>query len=228
LVKLFRDVPCSQFGPKKLQELQQAFISSGKVRKQINKSISRVKSVFRWGVTQEFVSVQVVMALDCVKGIREGRSQAKESTPVLPVPDRDLQDSLKMMTVNVAGIVKLLWMTGARVSEIRTMRVGDIDTSGEVWFYRPKSHKNAWRGKDRTILIGPKGQKVLMPFIADAVQSDLFVFRPDDEVNMPYTLNGLGSSIYRAFGRLFTKRLKANWTTTRTSPEALLSFPITA
>ncbi len=71
---MFRGVPCSQFGPLKLQKLQAEF-SKVHVRSQVNKSISRVKAVFRWGVSRETVPAEVVLALDCVKGLRKGRCQ---------------------------------------------------------------------------------------------------------------------------------------------------------
>ena len=177
LIENFRSIPCSEFGPLKLQQLQNEMCKKH-VRSQVNKSISRVKAVFRWGVSQEMVPADIMMALDCVRGLQKGRSVAK-------------------MSKNVAAICRMLILTGARVSEIRLMRVGDIDTSGKVWLYRPGSHKNAWRGKDRTIFIGPRAQAVLMPFIADAVHSDLFVFRPREE-NEPYTLKGLGGSVRKS------------------------------
>lgn len=199
LVSMFRSVLCTEFGPLKLKAVRSELENSS-VRTQVNKSVSRIKSVFRWGVENEMVPAEVVMALDCVKGLRKGRCKAKESEPILPVPDADLEASLKCMTRNVSTICELLVLTGARVSEIRTMRVGDIDTSNNVWLMRPGSHKNAWRGKDRTIFIGPKAQVLLMPFVADAVQSDLIVFRPREE-NEPYTLRGLESSIRKACKR---------------------------
>ena len=40
----------------------------------------------------------------------------------------------------------------------------DIDTSGAVWTYTPTTHKNAWRGKRRTIAIGPRGKQLLEEF----------------------------------------------------------------
>ncbi|QDT34828.1 tyrosine-type recombinase/integrase [Thalassoglobus polymorphus] len=199
LISMFRTVYCSEFGPVKLKAVRSE-LEKVHVRTQVNKSISRLKSVFRWGVENEMVPAEIVMALDCVKGLQKGRCDAKESEPILPVPDDDFAASLTCMTKKVSTICQLLVLTGARVSEVRRMRVGDIDTSGEVWLLRPGSHKNAWRGKDRTIFIGPKGQALLMPFIADAVQSHIFVFRPREE-NEPYTLRGLESSIRKACKR---------------------------
>ena len=64
------------------------------------------------------------------------------------------------------------------------MRVGEIDTSRQVWEYRPASHKTEHRDKDRIILIGPKGQAVLREFLSEALAADLgadaFVFSPVD------------------------------------------------
>jgi hypothetical protein len=52
------------------------------------------------------------------------------------------------------------------------MRGMDLDTSGPVWVYRPGSdrgphgkHKTAWRGHVRTVLIGPRGQELLRPWL---------------------------------------------------------------
>lgn len=203
LIKKYRALPCSKFGPLKLKEVRSK-LEKRHVRTQVNKSVSRIISVFRWGVENEMVGVEVVQALECVKGLRKGRCTAKESEPVTPVPDEDFNAALECMTSNVSMICSLLALTGARVSEIRTMRVGDVDTSRDVWIFKPGAHKNAWRGKDRVVFIGLKAQVLLMPFSGDAVQSDQFVFRPRKE-NEPYTLRGLESSIRKA-----CKRAKVN------------------
>jgi hypothetical protein len=61
------------------------------------------------------------------------------------------------------------------------LRGVDLDRSGPVWTYRPGSdkgehgaHKTAWRGHDRTILIGPKGQEVLRPWLRQNAGEYLF------------------------------------------------------
>ena len=38
----------------------------------------------------------------------------------------------------------------------------DIDTGGAIWLYNPAQHKTAWRGKTRTIAIGPKEPQELL------------------------------------------------------------------
>ena len=54
------------------------------------------------------------------------------------------------------------------------MRGMDIDRSGEVWLYRPATHKTQWRGKVRTIPIGPKAQEILLPFLDRPDEAYLF------------------------------------------------------
>src|ERR1035438_8049252 len=89
-------------------------------------------------------------------------------------------------------IVRLLGLSGAaRDSHITwtrfwgadhlVMRTCDLDVSGTVWRYTPGSdagphgqHKNAWRGHSRVILIGPRGQEVLRPWLRLNLQEYLF------------------------------------------------------
>jgi integrase len=194
VVKMFGSIPCSEFSPLKLKAVRNDLVTRH-VRTPVNKHIFRIRQVFRWGVENEMVPGAVVTELECVKSLRKGRCEARESEPVQPVPDADLKASLGKMAPITSVMVRLMVLSGARVSEIRLMRMGDIDTTGEVWLYRPQHHKNSWRGKDRTIFFGPRAQVELMPFIGDSLQADQYVFRPKVKANKPYTLTGLLSSI---------------------------------
>jgi integrase len=69
-------------------------------------------------------------------------------------------------------MVRVQWHTGMRPGEVTAMRTIDLDMSGKVWFYRPGSdrgpagqHKMAYRGQQRIVPIGPKGQAVLKPWL---------------------------------------------------------------
>jgi hypothetical protein len=67
------------------------------------------------------------------------------------------------------------------------MRGRDLEMSGRVWRYRPGSdqrhgtHKTAWRGHDRVILIGPKAQEVLGPWLRLNVTE--YLFQPREAVD---------------------------------------------
>ena len=56
------------------------------------------------------------------------------------------------------------------------IRPCDVDTRGAIWIWTPPEHKNAWRGHDRTLNIGPKAQAVLRPYLKRA--SHRYCFSP--------------------------------------------------
>jgi integrase len=41
----------------------------------------------------------------------------------------------------------------------------DLDRSGEVWQYRPGSHKTEHHGRERIIFVGPQAQAVILPYL---------------------------------------------------------------
>ena len=59
----------------------------GLARKFINKQVGRIKRMFAWAVEEELLPVSVHQALLRVKGLKKGKSQAREKPAVRPVPD---------------------------------------------------------------------------------------------------------------------------------------------
>jgi len=53
-----------------------------------------------------------------------------------------------------------------------------LDTSGDVWLYRPESHKTEHHDRDRIIAIGPKAQDMLRPYLLREEQA--YCFAPSD------------------------------------------------
>jgi integrase len=155
----------SEFGPLKLQAVQQAMIRADWSRKHINKQGGRVVRMFAWGVAQELVKSDVAHALREVKGLHQGRTAAKESPGVMPVDDNIVTATIEYLPAIVADMVRLQRLTGCRPEEICAIRPCDLDTSGPVWAYRLQSHKTEHHGRERVIFIGPKGQNVLRPYL---------------------------------------------------------------
>lgn len=54
------------FSPVKLKEIQSRFIDNGICRTTVNKYIACIQRAFKWGVSEEFISPQVYMALSTV------------------------------------------------------------------------------------------------------------------------------------------------------------------
>jgi hypothetical protein len=75
------------YGPLSLKALRGEMIKLGWCRTNINRQILRVRHVFKWGVENEVVPPSVYHGLVAVGGLQAGRSEAKESEPVKPVPD---------------------------------------------------------------------------------------------------------------------------------------------
>lgn len=153
------------FGPLKLEAIQQAMIRANWTRKHINKQTGRIVRMFSWGVTKEMVSAEVVNKLREVPGLHKGRSDARESAPVMPVDDSVVNATLEHLPQIVADMVRLQRLTGCRPEEVCMVRPCDVDRSGDIWTYCPESHKTEHHDKRRIICIGPKGKKILRPYL---------------------------------------------------------------
>jgi integrase len=158
--------PASDFGPLALKAVRQAMTEAGRCRRLINKDINRIRSMFRWAVEHELLPSSVHEALRAVAGLREGRSEARETAPVGPVPDEHVQAVLPLVPPPVAAMVQLQRLTGARPGEVASLRPCDIADAGDgMWTYRPREHKTEHHGRDRVIVLGPRAQEVLCPWL---------------------------------------------------------------
>lgn len=177
LIRLHGRTRVLDFGPLKLKEVRQAMIDAGACRTNINRNIHRIKRIFGWGVENELVPASVYQALLSVSGLRAGRSKARESEPVLPVPEGTVTDTLPFLPPVVQSMVRLQLLTGARPTEVCMIRPVDVTIGKDgVWCYRPEHHKTEHHGKERRIYIGPEGQDVLRPFLDR--DPEAFCFRP--------------------------------------------------
>ena len=176
--ELYGHVRAIDFGPLALRAVREKMISKGWCRTHINKQVDRVRRMFRWATEQELIPGNVYQALRAVDGLRHGRSEARESESVRPVP-QDRIDAIKPhVSRQVWAMIQLQLLTAARAGEICLMRPKDIDRTGRVWLYEPTSHKTAHHGHRRIIYIGPKAQEILRPFLLRT--PDTFCFSPKE------------------------------------------------
>jgi integrase len=174
VLDLYGSTPANAFGPQELKTVRQGLINRGLSRTYINATIRRVVRFFRWGVGEGLLLPSVPQALAMVPGLRKGRSEARENEPVRPVDRKIVNATLPYLSPVVAAMVQLQLHTGARPGEICRLRPCDIDRSGEVWLARLSEHKTAHHDRERTIFIGPQGQRVLAPFLARAIDTPCF------------------------------------------------------
>ncbi len=178
LRKTHSTTPVGEFGSLALEAIQHNLASQEKARTYVNHLVNTIRRVFKWGVAQEIVPAEVYQKLIAVEPLKKGRSAAKEKARIKAVADAVVDATLPHLQPVVADMVRLQRYCGARPGEICDLRPMDLDRSGDVWEYRPASHKNAWRDTDeeRVIFIGPRGQQVLLPYMLRP--EDSYCFSP--------------------------------------------------
>jgi len=159
-----------------LIEVREKMITENIVRKTINQRIGRIKRMFKWGVCRQFVSPVVFQAINTVEGLKRGRTIAREGQKVRPVDEKHVYMVLDYVSPVIAAMIELQLITGMRPGELVQIRPMDIDRSDEIWHYYPEKHKNEYRGHDRIVSIGPRGQELLRPYLLRP--EDKYCFSP--------------------------------------------------
>jgi len=175
-VKMYGEMLAKDFGPLALQAYREHLIKMTRTwprskiqrpycRNYINKNIRVVRAIFRWGVTREMLPMGQYHGLLAVRNLVKGRTDARESDPIQPVPEAHIDAVVAIASKQNAAIIRIMQYTGARCGEVCQMRGIDIDMSRPVWYFRPASHKTAYKGYKREIRIGPKAQEIIRPFL---------------------------------------------------------------
>lgn len=62
-------------------------------------------------------------------------------------------------------MVRVQRLTGCPPGEVCLLQPRDVDCWGEVWAYRPESHKTEHQGRDRVLSVGPQAQEILRHYL---------------------------------------------------------------
>lgn len=178
LKELYGRTPAREFGPLAMKAVRQKLIGADLSRNYVNSSIARLKRMFKWAVENELVPPSIHHGLSAVAGLRRGRSDARETAPVKPVPEAFIAAVLPHVGAHIRAMINLQLLTACRPGEVVMMRGCDLETSGRVWVYRPESHKTEHHGHVREIYIGPKAQEIIKPFLG--LDPSAYLFSPDE------------------------------------------------
>jgi integrase len=159
-----------------LSYYQWAMAEAGRDRRTINKEGRLIKLMYRCAAEYRMVSASTWHELQSVQSLKRGRSNAAEPNAIKPVAWETIQATLPHMSRILQQMVLTHWWCGARNGELVIMRPGDIDMSGDVWLYRPYTHKTEHHGHDRVIPLGPEAQRAIGPLIHRP--DDYYIFRP--------------------------------------------------
>jgi integrase len=171
---VYGSLPVEEFGPVALKTVRQRMIEKEWCRTHVNHHVNRIRRIFKWAVESELVSSSVLHALQAVAPLRKGRSEARESDPVKPVPEAFVRAVLPHVSDQVSTMIQLQSLTGMRSGEVVIMRGCDLKTTGKVWTYTPSSHKTEHHGHERIVYLGPKAQRILKPWLKTHLTAFLF------------------------------------------------------
>jgi integrase len=172
--RLFGLTPANGIEPKALKTVRQSMVVGGLCRNLVNQRVSKIVRVFKWAVENELVPPSVHHGLKAVSGLRRGRTEARESEPVKPVPDPFVEAVRPHVSRQVWAMIELQRLTGMRPGEVTIMRTRDLNSSGDRWEYTAGRHKSEHHDRARTIPLGRKARAVLRPWLRTDLEAFLF------------------------------------------------------
>lgn len=163
-------------------------IKDGHQRDTINQRVGVWKRFFAWALENRHCSAQAKSEAWAVTPLKRNRSAAPEPVPVQPVPHRDVKRTLPYLPPILRAMVQVQELCGCRPGEITIMRPCDIEKRRGVWIYRPKMHKTEHSGGVRLIVLGPRAQRLLQPYMG----------RPDSPILQPIIADRERAALKRA------------------------------
>lgn len=163
LVMLYGDLLPEEVTPLRLRAARQYWVDSLIARTTIQARMQRLRKAWRWGRSVGLVSAD----LPDIGNLRYGHAPEPES--VKPVDLELVEATLAHVSKSARTLIRLMMYTGMRPGEACAIRADEIDTTVSPWVYRPKHHKQSWRGVKREIYLGPRAQMLLQATLASAV-----------------------------------------------------------
>jgi integrase len=184
LRSLYGRTAAGEFGPKSLKACREQMIARDWSRTYANAQVDRIRRMFKWAASEEMVGAGVYEGLCTVAGLRAGKTEARETKKVRPVAADRVSAALPHMPPAVRAMVQFQLFTACRPDEVCRLRSLDILTDNPAcWVYRPGSdrgphgqHKTAHHQHDHLVLIGPRAQEVLRPYLHG--KADAYCFSP--------------------------------------------------
>jgi integrase len=176
LRSLYGRTPAASFGVKEFKAVRQQLMNGDLCRSYVNQTMQKVVALFKWAAAEGTIAASVPQNLSMVPGLRKGKCGLREADPVVPVEDAVVATTLPYVPAVVADMIQIQRLTAMRPAEICVMRPIDVNRSGDVWVYRPPHHKTTHHGKERAIPIGPKAQRLLLPYLDR--DAEAYCFRP--------------------------------------------------
>lgn len=196
LVELYGETSVENFGPNSLRAVQHKMIGMKWIRRDrnnkkkqidrtwsrrfINKSICRIRHIFKWAKSRELIKTKgIVEDLQTLEPLLEGRCDATELPERTPVPEESIQAVREAVNERTRDMIDLCLATGARPGELVSLTTAMIDRTGDVWTADLRSHKTQHHGKKRTLAFNANDQMILRKYMQADPDARLFPIRRD-------------------------------------------------
>lgn len=185
-------LPVEEFGPARLLELRDAWVrgdlgtgdrrrrkrrQTDLARDTINGAVRRVRQVFRWGVSRELVSRDLLARLETLEPLGEGQGGRETPGTRGAVEWPLVEKTLPALPPLLRAFVTVAFHSGARPSELARLTTAMIDRTEDIWIADLSEHKTAHKGKRRRLFFGPSSIAALTPWLLPA-QPDEPIFSP--------------------------------------------------
>jgi len=151
-----------------LLDCREDLIERGYARKTINHFVGVWRLWAGWMMENRLCSASAKVEIVATPPLKPRRSRAPEPQPVRAVPHWQVKAAMRDAPPSLRAMVYVQELSGMRPGEVCAMRAEDVDRRGRLWIYRPAVHKNDWRGMPRAVVLGPRAQKILRPYLAKA------------------------------------------------------------
>jgi integrase len=186
--------PVSDFGPDELLDVQKALVNyefpRGKKKKRytrggVNDVIKWIRRIWSWGMGRKLVAAEHIQGLEEVKPLRMGDTDAPDNHKRARVKEEEFVKVVNTVNSVVGDMLKLIWYTAMRPSEVCEMRPYDIIRDDpECWLYIPGRdqtpvgrHKTTRYERVKVIPLTAESQKILNAHIKD-FNSKEYIFSP--------------------------------------------------
>lgn len=200
-------IAAASVGPRLLKDWQAAMAVSGLARSYVNCNVSHVKSAYRWATSEEIVAAEVWHALESVKALGKGKSQAKEAKKRQPVAWDTIEPLLPHLTPPVRAMVLLQHYTGARSGSVVRACPNQFERDGDFLLWRPEHKTEGSKEEDLVLPLGPLAQAAIAEFLNGP--PDEPIFSPRSISKHPRFRKRYSSGSYRECVQDALKRLNA-------------------
>jgi integrase len=181
LLELFRDLPATKVDALVIKRVREAMVERKLCRRTVNDRVQRIQRMVRWAAEERLVPPSVHHEVKLVSPLKPGRGGAHDNPPRMAVSIEHVEAAKRHLPKALVALVDFMLLTGARCGEAAQLASRHIDRTKDVWEFKPPKHKGEWRGHARVVLIGPKAQAAIRPFLRE--EPDRLWFRPCDVVD---------------------------------------------